>query len=438
MRPRRNRGDGTGQGRGNARQLRTEQDRNGQDRRQMRLMATLAAGLVLLLAALPAAAQDANPFAAALYVNGRSITNYEIAQRALFMQVVEGPGDHHDEALKALTDEKLELAEAAKYGVKPTDADVKAGMEEFASRAKLTADELVAALQKVGVDPATFRDFVAAGVVWRAVVQGTIVPFVHVTDADVAESRRLSLAHGVPRILLSEIILPASPDYVQQSAPLAEELSTTLKTEADFAAAARKYSASDTAQKGGQLDWIPIANLPQQVVQAVTKLSPGQVSPPVAMPNAIGVFLMRGLTDAPAPPAAQVQEDYAEYLIPGVNTPEVAATVAKLRARAETCNDLYGVAKGQPAQVLTRVTQALPQVPADVAYELAKLDPGEASTTLSRGGNTFYLMLCNRTVTENPPQTTDEIRRALFDAKVSALAEQKLAELRAAAIIRQP
>jgi peptidyl-prolyl cis-trans isomerase SurA len=88
--------------------------------------------------------------------------------------------------------------------------------------------------------------------------------------------------------------------------------------------------------------------------------------------------------------------------------------------------------------VLTRVTRALPKVPADVALELAKLDPGESSTNLTRGNNTVFLMLCARTVTETPPQTPEEMKNALFAAKVNALADQKLDELRAAAIIRKP
>jgi peptidyl-prolyl cis-trans isomerase SurA len=380
----------------------------------------------------------ANPFAAALYVNGRAITNYEVAQRERFLAALEGPGDHHDEAVKALIDDKLRLFEAAKYDIKPTDAEVKAGMDEFASRAKLTSDQFLAELEKAGVDPQTFRDFVKAGQAWRAVVQGTIAPTVTVTDADVKDSRALSLAHGVPRLLLSELIMPATPQYAPQTVPLAEQLSATLHGDAAFSAAAKKYSASDTASKGGKLDWISASQLPQPVVQAVTGLAPGQVSKPVALPNAIGIFEMRGLSDAPAPPPGRIEVDYAEYLLPGIRTPDVAAAAARLRARAETCNDLYKLAKGQPADVLTRVTQALPKVPADVALELAKLDPGESSTNLTRGNNTVFLMLCARTVTETPPQTPEEMKNALFAAKVNALADQKLDELRAAAIIRKP
>ena len=77
-------------------------------------------------------------------------------------------------------------------------------------------------------------------------------------------------------------------------------------------------------------------------------------------------------------------------------------------------------------------------MPADVALELAKLDPGEVSTTIRQGPNTVLLMLCSRTVTETPPQSQDDLRNALFNARVNTLADAKLDKLRAAANIRTP
>ncbi len=446
LRAARNGKDPAGPEGANRRARRVEDGRYGL---MMRLSFLLIAGLAFAPAAAMAAQNDpaqaaaqgaatGQPFAAALYVDGRAITNYEITQREKFLQAIEGPGDHSAEAVKALIDDKIRLFEAAKYGIVPTDADIKAGMDEFASRAKMTGDEFVAQLEKAGVDPQTFRDFVKAGQAWREVVQGTIAQTVTISDADVTESRALSLAHGVPRLLLSELVMPATPDYAPKTVPLAEELSKTLKGDAAFSAAAKKYSASDSASKGGKLDWIPAAQLPNAVVQAVTGLAPGQVSQPVALPNAVGIFELRGIEDAPAPPPARVEVDYAEYLLPGIHTPKVAAEAARIRARAETCNDLYGLARGKPASVLTRVKQSLPQVPADVALSLAQLDPGESTTELTRGNDTVFLMLCSRTVTQNPPMDTQELKSALFAAKANALADQKLDELRADAIITAP
>ena len=73
-----------------------------------------------------------------------------------------------------------------------------------------------------------------------------------------------------------------------------------------------------------------------------------------------------------------------------------------------------------------------------MALSLAQLDPGESTTELTRGNDTVFLMLCSRTVTQNPPMDTQELKSALFAAKANALADQKLDELRADAIITAP
>lgn len=412
--------------------------RNEQNGPEMRLTLSLTTCLALLAPGLSAAAQDGNSFAPAVMVNERAVTNYEVAQREALLTLLSGPGDHHDEAVKGLIDDRLRLDEAARYGLVVGDTDVKNGMEEFAARSNMKADEFVSKLQQGGVDPQTFRDFVKAGQAWRAVVSATIAPTVKVTDADIQDARQLSLAHGVPRVLLSELILPGTPEYIGQTGPLAEQLSATLKGDTAFAAAAQQYSVSDSAKNGGRIDWIPVSNLPQSVVTAVVSLSPGQVSKPIALPNAIGLFELRGLADAAPPPAAQISVDYIEYQIPDIRTPEGAAALARVRDKTNGCGDLYGLAKGAPEGILTRLSQTLAAVPADVALELAKLDPGEVSTTIRQGPNTVLLMLCSRTVTETPPQTQDEMRNALFNQRVNMLADAKLDKLRAAANIRTP
>ncbi len=77
------------------------------------------------------------------------------------------------------------------------------------------------------------------------------------------------------------------------------------------------------------------------------------------------------------------------------------------------------------------------------AIELAKLDAGEISTGLRRGGNLVVLMLCSRdvvpTVAEGAePPTRDEIRAQILNQKLALAAEGYVRQLRAAAVIREP
>ena len=159
---------------------------------------------------------------------------------------------------------------------------------------------------------------------------------------------------------------------------------------------------------------------------------------PVPVTNAIAIFLLRGLEEGGAPAASAVSVDYVEYLIPGGRSPEALTAAATLRAKVKVCGDLYAQANGQPPEQLQRLTQTMDQVPGDVALELARLDEGESSVALDRGGNLLFLMLCSRTPVSETPPDREEVRSRLINQKLEGLSENLLAQLLADAHIVTP
>jgi peptidyl-prolyl cis-trans isomerase SurA len=123
--------------------------------------------------------------------------------------------------------------------------------------------------------------------------------------------------------------------------------------------------------------------------------------------------------------------------MPGGRSDETLAKARVLAGRVDRCDDLYGVAKGQPAEVLERGTLAPAEVPTDIAYELSKLDPGEVSTALTRanGQTLVFLMLCGRTTKLNEDVNREEFSIGLRNRRLTALADGYLAQLRADARI---
>ncbi|MBY0352094.1 peptidylprolyl isomerase [Tabrizicola sp.] len=393
-----------------------------------RQAAVIALGLALTA---PVLAQDL--FGPRLYVNDRVITNYEIGQRALFLRVLRAPGNPEVEALKALTEDRLRQTEAERLGLKLTDEELKQGLAEFASRANLSVDEFVAELDKAGIASETFRDFVAAGLLWRQAVRARFLGQVPVSENDVDRALEASVRPRALQVLASELVIPAPEGQEAAAMTQAQELSDSLGSEAAFADAARQYSASATAGSGGRLDWLPLANLPAAIGQKILALAPGEVSDPIAVPGAVVLFLLRDVaTDKTAKPIA-VNVEWAEFLVP-----DDAAEIARIRAASDDCNDLYGLAKGLPQDRLTVTKGGLESLPGDVALELARLDPGETSVALTRGGFRRMLMLCGREQVLDPQPTRDQIREQITNQKLEGLAEGYLEELRAAAIIREP
>ncbi|MEM9583971.1 MAG: peptidylprolyl isomerase [Pseudomonadota bacterium] len=402
----------------------------------------------------PLAASAQSLFSTAITVNDTIITNYELDQRARFLTLLRAPGDPAIEARKGLIDDRLRLSATRAAGITPTPEEVQVGMEEFAARANLTAEQFVQAIEQAGVARETFRDFVAAGLAWRTYVQGRFGPRAQVTEAEVDRTLAQSATQrGSVRVLLSEIIVPAAGPGAERNQALIQRLSETIRTESAFAAAARRYSAAPTRGRSGRLEWLPIGQLPPALRAAVLVLGPGEVTEPIPLGPGIGIFQLRALEEIEGDAPDTLALEYVKLLIPAGRSDAAHKEAQQLQDRYDTCDDLYKPAQSLPPEYFERVTQAAAEVPGDIALELAKLDDNEVSTALTRQDGAFllYLMLCGRTL-ETPevevqlddngeplpmPDERDQVREQLFNQRLASYADSFLEELRADAVIAE-
>lgn len=377
----------------------------------------------------------ASPFTPVLRINNSVITQFELDQRKRFLMVLRQPGDPEKEALRGLIQDRLAAEEARRFDVRLTSEQISTGMTEFAGRANLSAEQLIEALGQSGIASETFRDFVANGLLWRDIIRGRFGSTVSISEAEVDRV----IANGTNRmemqLLLSEIAIPYEGDP-EAALTLARRLRSEITSEAGFVSAARRYSASPSAGRGGRLDWTPAANLPPQIVQLALALGPGQVSEPITLPNAVVLFQLRDVAEDQSAEGPLVEVEYAEYLLPNVEG--VLAEAAALSNRIDTCKDLYEEARGLPEDRLTVTTKTVPELAGDIGLQLAQLDPGEASTALTRGGYRVFLMLCSRAPKGEGPIDRDGIRNRLISQELTNRAELYLEELRSEAIIETP
>ena len=374
-------------------------------------------------------------FAPAITVNEDAITYFELDQREQFLRVLGIPGDPVKMAREALIDERLQRQAANTAGVSIPPEDVTVGLEEFAASGNLPLDEFTAALAEAGIAPETAQDFVASRLLWRQLIQSRFLSRARPTDDEIDRALGRSGTGGV-RVLLSEIIIPVTPQTADQVSALAENLSQITSISA-FSAEAERYSATDTRTRGGRMDWMPIGNLPPALQPVILGLGPGEVTTPIPLPNAIALFQLRDIEESGSLAPAYSAIEYAIYLIPGGRSPEALAKAAEVRARVDSCNDLYGVALGQPPEFLERVSQPPREIPRDIAIELAKLDAGEMSTALTRNNGQVLalLMLCGRTAELNENASREEVANALAQRRLAEFADSYLEQLRANALI---
>ncbi|MEP6265711.1 MAG: peptidylprolyl isomerase, partial [Paracoccaceae bacterium] len=258
-----------------------------------------------------------NAFASVARVNESVITEFEVDQRIRFLQVLNAPGATPDGALDALIDDRLRIQEASSLGLELSEEGLQAGLSDFAGRANLSTDEFITALEGAGIARETFRDFVAAQLTWRDLIRARFGNRVQVSESDIdrAVEATSNSASGI-RVLLSELIMPAPPNQVEQVRARAEEIAQA-ETEEEFSAYARQFSATASRQAGGRLNWVELSTLPPALRPLILGLAPGEVTTPLNIPNAIALFQLRGIEETGRPQREYAAVEYAAYYIEG-------------------------------------------------------------------------------------------------------------------------
>jgi len=400
---------------------------------QMKRATLLALVTVLGMLSVAPGAGAQGMFAPVVTVDGQVVTRYELDQRVLLLRVLRSPGNLEALARQQLIEDRVKLAAARSAGVELSEEVILNGMTEFAARADLTREELIRSLAGAGVAEQTFRDFITSALSWRDLVRARFVPRVRISEADIDKAIGALSGGSSVRVLLSEIILPAPPQQAAQAQALASRLSQ-ISSIAQFSSEAGQVSASQSRANGGRLDWMPLTNLPAPLRPIILGLSVGQVTQPIPLEGAIALFQLRAVEETGVAAQEFSAIDYAAYYLPGGRTEATLQQAAQIRASIDTCDDLYGLAKGQPEEMLQRLASTPADLPRDIALELAKLDRGEISTNLTRtttdGSEALMLlMLCGRTAAGAQDASREEVAAQLRNQRLEAYARGYLAQL---------
>ena len=376
-------------------------------------------------------------FEPAITVNQDVITAYELDQRIKLLEVFRSPGNLDELAVEQLIEDRLKLAELSNQGLELTPDGTVRAMADFAARANLELDQFLTLLGQNGVNEETLRDFVVVGASWRAYIRQRFGPRAEPTAAEIdAALGQSSPSQSGIEVLLSEIIIAAPPPQAAQALATARRISELTSTAA-FEAQARSVSALPSRTRGGRLDWLPVSNYPAGLRSMILALSPGEVTAPIQIQNGVALFQMRAVREVAVAPAPVTSIDYAAFYIPGGLDGTGQSAAANVRARVDTCDDLYGEARGLPEDRLLRTTAAPAEIDQDIQIELAKLDPGETSTVLTRndGDTVVFLMLCARTSEATEEVDREAITTQLRTRRLNGFSEALIADMRASATI---
>ncbi len=347
------------------------------------------------------------------------------------------------QVLRGLIEETLQVAEAKRLSLDVSQAEVDQALASIAERNKMSVPQMQEFMAKNQVDLKTLQDQLRAQIAWLKVVAREIRPKVTVSvdqlDLAVQEARG---SQGQPEYLLSEIVLPA--DNPGQEATVAKDagrLYQTLREGASFEALARQVSAAASASNGGDLGWVKGSSIPPELVGALERLRPGEVSEPLRSSVGFHLFLVRDRRIGQSTKARSDEVRLAQILFPaeGASASELAALGEKangLRDRLSDCGAVAQVAAELDAPASGDLGWLkLGDLPAGLSEAVATLPAGEISQPLRGPAGIHLLMVCERRTPDGPAVDREQLTKRLEQERIERLARRYLRDLRKDAFV---
>jgi peptidyl-prolyl cis-trans isomerase SurA len=393
----------------------------------------------------------------AAVVNDTVISQYDLRQRVALFLATTGARptkeniDHiHDQVLKQLETERLELLEAQKNNITVSGSEVDKAISNITSDNNMTLDQLKGMLEQAGVNIATLRSQIATQIAWSKTVQGTYGEEINITPSDIdAELKTEAATADKPHYQVAEIF--QSVDNPEQDSKVQadmQELHDQIQQGAPFQAVARQFSQNPTAAQGGDLGWMADGQLPQALNDVLRTMEPGNVSPPIRGPGGYYILFLRG-KQAPAgtkipEQTASVTPDgmlpLARVLLPIGDKPDkdlVARAMQAaevIRQHIEGCDGLDQLTKKVTGSVYMnlgtmRVNELSPQIQA----ALTKTQPGDVAEPFQSPAGIEIIVRCDKAlpqITAFHMPTRDDIEQELFEEQMSVLARRYLRDLR--------
>ena len=153
---------------------------------------SLAAGCAVVLAVLAGGVSPLPAQSIACMVNGEPITSLDIEQRTKLNFLTTRKQMSRQEAIDELTNEKVKIKEAKRFGVDPSASDMDQAFAGMSQRMRITPEQLTKSLESQGVRPEALKARLKAEMVWGSLVRGRFKESLQVGEKDVAAAAEQS------------------------------------------------------------------------------------------------------------------------------------------------------------------------------------------------------------------------------------------------------
>lgn len=374
----------------------------------------------------------------AFTVNDSPVTNFDIEQRIRLLIFNGAPrsADLRAIATEQLIEDRLKQDAAARRGLRATERGIEQEIESFAQRRNVSTAALERQLTQAGASRAALADALAADLVWREVVRNRFGSRAEPSELEIDQAIRLAIAGRNREFRLSELVIPTAARGEAGTRAFAQQLSDQLNRGGDFAAAARRHSASVSASDGGGLGWIAEGALPDPVLDTLDMLRPGQVSAPIPVPGAIVLLKLEDTRTARLEGASASLVTLLALSVTGTDMATASARLDAVLGADPTCETAAEIAAAARVTAQRGEPVAVADLPQPVQRAVADVPTGGATAILPVQGGAAAFLICDR-ADGLSPAARDRVREQLREERFIRFSNAFLQELRNEAVIER-
>ena len=386
-------------------------------------------------------------------VNEHPITNYDVEQRARFLEFAtniritdENRNRVYEDALQLIIDDKLRLAEARDM-IPDIESSVLPEARNFMNQNFGDGSRSGAmVLRAAGIDPMTVQQKYTSDLAWSNYISGRFQEkFSNIETLIDEELKRIQLNAAKPQIQLGEIVLaPGQTRDLEETEELAGEIVAAVRKGASFAEIARQYSVAGSASRGGNIGWVVTEKLPKTFREGLAGKKAGEVTDPILLDGALYILRHTGERRNGLVDSSQSRVWLARAILP---ISDDASDADRLEAAARVSRDTQEIAGCEAMEALNNeygsgaFARLDNMLVADMAPQMqqliASLETGEPSEPLAFAEGVASMMICQIKAPQLQLPDRDEIRQVFFDRVFGSLSERQSLKLRRTAIIER-
>ena len=413
-----------------------------------RILAICLSWLMLALSPLAVSAQSVTVIAV---VNGQAITSLDLENRLAYLldstgiaMTDENEAQLREDVLQMLVDDKLKLMEAKRLVPNLIEAGRAQAREMVNDTYTSDTKSAGATLRELGLNRQIIEEKTAADIIWATLLRDRYKS--QFDTADKLAEQALERAKedlSQPQVRLSEIVLAPTPDRsTANNLEIAYQMIDAMNQGADFAAIARQYSASGSAQEGGNLGWIVLNTLPDLFTTAIEEAPSGAILAPINQDGIIYILRKDGVRAKGFIDPSQARVDIARALLPlsaDTSSSDQLIAAGELQKRADTaksCSDIEvlnnELGSGQPPFLFDL---EIASITPNLRTIIEKLEVNQPSEPLNFAEGMVVFMVCKRTMPEVDLPSLENLKNAELNKIFAIISNRYLLRLRRGATI---